>query len=99
MNDIASKIPAKWRSVGIQLGLPSGTLDSIQSNNAGKPQACLDSFEQVFSTWERQGPSPYTWDAIIDVLRTPAVGEIALADELCDQYLASTSSTTAQSTS
>eukprot|EP00731_Ephydatia_muelleri_P038958 Em1008g2a len=26
MNDIASKIPAKWRSVGIQLGLSSGTL-------------------------------------------------------------------------
>ena len=91
MNDIASKIPAKWRSVGIQLGLPSGTLDSIEKNNAGKPQACLDSFEQVFFTWERQGPpSPYTWEAIIDVLRAPAVGEIALADELCHQHLKST---------
>ena len=43
MNDIASKIPAKWRSVGIQLGLPSTTLDSIQQENAGKPRACLDS--------------------------------------------------------
>ena len=82
MNYIASKIPVKWRSVGIQLGLSSSTLDSIQSNNAGKPHACLDSFEQVFSAWEKQGPSPYTWDVIINVLRTPAVGEVALADEL-----------------
>ena len=92
MNDIASIIPAKWRSVGIQLGLSSGTLDSIQSNNAGKPQACLDSFEQVLSTWEKQGPGPYNWNVIIDVLRTPVVGEVALADELDAQNLKSTRS-------
>ena len=96
MNDIASIIPAKWRSVGIQLGLSSGTLDSIQSNNAGKPHACLDSFEQVFSTWEKQGPSPYTWNVIIDVLRTPAVGEVALADELDAHHSKSTQSNTPQ---
>ena len=89
MNDIASKIPAKWRSVGIQLGLPSSTLDSIQQENAGKPRACLDSFEQVFTTWERQGPSPYTWKTIIEVLRKPAVGEVALADELIVQHMKS----------
>ncbi|KAL5499533.1 hypothetical protein EMCRGX_G010968 [Ephydatia muelleri] len=47
MNDITSKIPAKWRSVDIQLGLPSGILDSIEEEVAGKPRACLDSFEQV----------------------------------------------------
>ena len=94
MNDVASNIPAKWRSVGIQLGVSSTTLDSIQSNNAGKPQACLDSFEQVFSTWEKQGHNPYTWNVIIDVLRTPAVGEVALADELDAKHLKSAQSTT-----
>ena len=82
MNDVASNIPAKWRSVGIQLELPSRTLDNIQAMNAGKPQACHDSFEQVFTTWEQFGPSPYTWNTISEVLRTPAVGEVALADEL-----------------
>ena len=81
--NVASKIAAKWRSVGIQLRLSPATLDSIESNNAGKPQACyLDPFEQVFTIWEKQGSSPYTWDVIIAALRTPAVGEIALADEL-----------------
>ena len=89
--NVASKIAAKWRSVGIQLRLSPTTLDSIQSNNAGKPQACyLDPFEQVFNTWKNQGPSPYTWNVFIAVLRTPAVGEIALADELDAQYLKST---------
>ena len=89
MNDIASKIPAKWRSVGIQLGLPSTTLDSIQQDNAGKPHACHDSFEQVFTTWEGKGPSPYTWNTIIEVLRKPAVLELALANELEVQHIIS----------
>eukprot|EP00731_Ephydatia_muelleri_P000155 Em0001g155a len=87
MNYIATKIPVKWKFVGIQLGLSSSTLDSIQADTAGKPHACLDSFHQVFSAWEKQGPSPYTWDVIINVLRAPAVGEVALADELDAQHL------------
>eukprot|EP00731_Ephydatia_muelleri_P036549 Em0276g1a len=55
MNYIATKIPVKWKFVGIQLGLSSSTLDSIQADTAGKPHACLDSFHQVFSAWEKQG--------------------------------------------
>ena len=34
MNDIASNIPTKWPSVGIQLGLPQDILDNIQQENA-----------------------------------------------------------------
>ena len=89
MNDIASTIPSKWRSVGIQLALPSGTLDSIQTENTGKPQACRDSFEQVFSIWEKQSPKLYNWKTIIDVLRTPEVGEFALANKLDALYVKS----------
>ena len=86
MNCVAAEIPAKWKVVGIQLRLSSGTLDSIQSENAGKPQADLLSFEQVLSKWERQGPSPYTWQTITEVLRTPSVGEVALAERLHKKY-------------
>eukprot|EP00731_Ephydatia_muelleri_P024053 Em0016g324a len=46
MNDVASHIPAKWRLVGIQLELPSGILDSIENQNASKPNGCLMSFNQ-----------------------------------------------------
>ena len=90
MNDVASKIPNMWRSVGIQLGLSNITLDSIEEKMAGKPHAFLDSFEQVFTTWEQQGPSPYTWNTIIEVLRQPAVGELALADQLELQHIHTT---------
>ena len=87
MNEIAAVIPSKWRAVGIQLSLSRGTLDSIQSNHAGKPQLCHDSFEEVFGTWKDQATtgatcSPYTWLTMIDALKTPAVGEVALAESL-----------------
>ena len=86
INEIASAIPAKWRDVGIQLGLSTGTLDGIQSENGSKPDSCKASFEKVFTEWKQQHLKPYTWDTIIGILRTKSVGEIALAEDLCTKH-------------
>ena len=88
MNDIASVIPAKWRAVGIQLNLSTGELDSIQNQNAGKPESDCNSFEQVFNKWRQQctNPNQYRWQKIIQVLKTPSVQEHALAESLHAQY-------------
>ena len=82
MNDVAAVISAKWRLVGVQLKLPNGTLDEIQAQNAGRPDDCKHSFEQVFDRWRSLGTSPYTWETMINALRSPAVGEVTLANEL-----------------
>ena len=82
MNDVAAEIPAKWRDVGIQLGLSPRILDNIQSQAAGRPDSNMHAFEQVFEQWQRQGTRPYTWRTIIDALKAPAVGELALANDL-----------------
>ena len=86
MNEVVAVIPSKWRAVGIQLGLSQGSLDGIQSNHAGKPQACQSSFEEVFSEWKKQATtttySPFTWTSVINALMTPAVGEVSLAESL-----------------
>ena len=87
MNDIAAVIPAKWRDVGIQFDLPTGILDSIQSQNSKEPNPHLKSFEQVFVEWSKQdSESTYTWTHIIAILRKPAVGENDLADNLTAKY-------------
>ena len=83
MNEVAAVIPSKWRAVGIQLGLSRGMLDAIQSDNANKPQACHESFEEVFNIWKTEAVSPCTWSTIIDALKAPAVGEDGLATRLC----------------
>ena len=89
MNDVAADIPAKWRQIGIQLRVPVATLDSIQSQSAGRPDSNMYSFEQVFDQWKRQRPSSYTWKTVIDALKAPSVGEVALADELAVKYISS----------
>ena len=86
MNDVAAVIPAKWRLVGVQLKLPNGTLDEIQAQNAGKPDECKLSFEQVLARWRSLGTSPYTWETMINALNSPAVGEVKLAKELNAKY-------------
>ena len=88
MNEIASVIPAKWRDVGIQLGVSSGTLDDIQSQNAGKPppMSAFHSFERVFLEWKQLAQSSYMWKTIITALRTPAVGEVQLANTLAMKH-------------
>ena len=86
MNDVAI-ISAKWRLVGVQLKLPNGTLDEIQDQNAGRPDQCILSFfEQVCARWRSLGTSPYTWKTLINALRSPAVGEVTLANELNVKY-------------
>ena len=86
MNDVAAVIPAKWRLVGVQLKLPNGTLDEIQAQNAGQPDRCKLSFEQVFAKWRSLGTSLYTWETMIKALSSPAVGEVTLADKLNAKY-------------
>ena len=86
MNDVAAVIPAKWRLVGVQLKLPTGTLDEIQAQNSGRPDECKHSFEQVFTRWRSLGTSPYTWKTMIGALCSPAVGEEKLANKINTKY-------------
>eukprot|EP00731_Ephydatia_muelleri_P005190 Em0002g1366a len=87
MNDVASIVPAKWRAIGIQLELPSGTLDSIQQEHARKPQADQHSFETMLNIWKQLAKTPYTWKTIIDALKAPSVGENQLGDDLEAKYI------------
>ena len=87
MNEIGAVIPAKWRDVGVQLGIAPDVLDGIQCQNAEKPRSCQTSFEQVFNEWRLQGSkTSYTWTHIIGILRRPAVGENALAETLATKF-------------
>ena len=86
MNDVAAVIPAKWRQVGVQLKLSNEVMDGIQDQNAGKTDLCKLSFEQVFTKWEGLGTSPHTWETMVNVLCSRAVGEVDLAGQLSSKY-------------
>lgn len=82
-NEIASKIPAKWRDFGIHLGLPASKLDQISTEENNQCQNC---FRRVFRECQSQNLDR-SWSIILRILRKDAVGELALATELEERLL------------
>ena len=83
LNDVAEVIPARWRSVGIQLKLSPQKLDSIISENGHSNKYC---FEQVFKEWRKKDPQSYSWTELIEALEKPAVAENDLANKLRNKH-------------
>ena len=84
MNEVAAKIPSKWRDVGLQLGLDQGVLEGIASISPGDTNL---RYANVFTLWKNQNSTthPYTWSTIVQALQSPAVGERRLADEIMSE--------------
>ena len=81
MDKVATVIPHKYETVGLQLGFTLGELQVI-----GPRHPTLEdhhrAFEEMFGVWRRRGSPPYTWRTIIGVLRCASVGEVLLSETL-----------------
>ena len=82
INEVAAKVPAKWRIIGLQLDLLESELDNIESETAGKPNRNMLAFQQVLEKWKALKRTPYAWSVIIESLKSPAVEEHHIADEI-----------------
>ena len=94
MNNVAAKIPAKWNEFGVQLDIPTSTLNAVRKHTA---QEC---FIEVFSIWKRSlSREPISWATVIAVLESPCIDEKKLAADLRAKYGAATNdSNTSSST-
>ena len=80
MTRVAMKTLDKWLEMGIQLGLEAAQIRAIASQHRGESAKI---FMDIFDYWERQpGEQPKTWSTIIEVLKTPLVGESSLASDI-----------------
>ena len=83
MNEVAAKIPSKWRQFGIELQLSPDELDGFLLASPGDALRC---FSSVFTLWQKKmSREPYSWLTVVESLKAPAVGERKLAEELCDE--------------
>ena len=81
MNEVAAKIPSKWRQFGIELKLSPDELDRFSLASPGDASRC---FSSVFTLWHKKmSREPYSWLTVVESLRAPAVGEHKLAEDLC----------------
>ncbi len=74
-------VRAKWRPIGLKLGLDPGTLDAIEQRQANPH----DRLEAVLLDWLRVTKGA-TWEQLIDALQSALVREIKLAEKLELKY-------------
>ena len=80
MNEVAAKIPSKWRQFGIELQLPTSELDGFLAASPGDMLRC---FSSVFTVWKKtMSREPYSWLTVVESLMAPAIRESRLALEL-----------------
>jgi hypothetical protein len=77
-NRVASVIPHQWKNMAVQLELSEGDIKSIQ----GDENKISDCFNAVMERWKQSLTKPFTWETLINALRSPSVNEIRLANEL-----------------
>ena len=80
MNKVAAKIPTKWNSVGLELGLEAADLKRIAVEVYTRD--CTTCYTAVFDIWRSRNTSPYTWETIISALQSPLVDEPRLAEDI-----------------
>ena len=85
MNEVATKIPTKWKQLAIQLRLDMSDLERIESGLPSGMQQCDTAFIEVFTRWKKVRPSPFAWGTLITALETPALNEKQVAHELCSK--------------
>ena len=84
LENVAVEMPAKWRIMGLQLGISSSILDGFEQQHRGEPMRC---FERVFQSWEQKSPGTLTWSTLFAVLEKKLVGENVLAKSLRQKYV------------
>ena len=84
LNDLAAKVPDKWKKIGTQLNLTLNQLDAIARCEHDPIDQCM----KMLDWWQRLDSTrrPCSWSTIVTVLRTNAVAEESLADELNIKY-------------
>ena len=72
-------VTAEWYNLGLQLGLRASTLDRIEAKYNSDPSRC---FCQVLKEWLK-GVNPLpTWQAVVNALKSPTVGQYEVAEQI-----------------
>ena len=82
-NRVAAVIPHQWRNMAVQLELTEGDIKAIQEDE----NTVSDRFNAVMKRWKQSLTKPFTWEALINALRSPSVNELRLANELTHDFV------------
>ena len=72
----------RWREIAHKLLISSNDIERIELENV----SIFERLTKIFDKWHRKDELPFTWETMVDVLRSSIVGENALADQLDQKY-------------
>ena len=82
INEELFDVRAKWKLLGLVLGLPKSTVDGIHKHYEDQ----ADQLRRVIAVFlEQKEPRP-TWMVIVKALRSPLINENALARKIEERY-------------
>ncbi len=81
LKELVTACAAEWENIGLELKLSSGTLDAMKGPQK-PPKDCL---RDMLKKWLTTSPNP-SWQDLIEALKSPLVGQDALARELQSKY-------------
>ena len=80
--NIVTQYAARWKELGLELGLKDYMIDNIQQNNARHPRHVEECCKAMLQQWLKQIPSP-SWgkldDAIVKISKLSR-GEAVITD-------------------
>ena len=82
MSIVGAEVRAKWRAIGLGLGVKEHDLDAIQENNKGGIDPAMSSMMQVFQKWRDGMTSEYSWKKLAEVLCSPLVDGRRILEEM-----------------
>ena len=70
-------VAAKWKNLGLALGLKHHVLDNIEARNRGNPTSCLTSVidEWLKKNYNEEEYSQPTWQWLVKAVGNPVGGE------------------------
>ena len=78
-------IQIEWRQLGEQLNVSTTALDVIQ-NNLGRPTP-IGKLSEVISKWKRSASSPYTFENLLECLKTMPLDEAKECTKIVEKNL------------
>ena len=76
-----NKVASEWKRLGVNLGIPTETLDTIAADHPHSSQNCL---LEMLNQWLKQQLDPPSWGNIIDAVES--LGDWQLGRELRQRY-------------
>ena len=86
MNEALFDIRTRWFSLGLQLGIHPGTLNTIEHQYQRDPDKCL---LKLLIEWLKSGEA--SWEKLISALTNKTLGETNIAGKLEEKHCSASS--------